>query len=94
MITNEILATYRQLRGQLGDLDRARGPWDDPAFAQSLDDLGRLVQQAVMVTRGLTDEAFAERVRRDVDGATASSDIAAEVWELAAAEALGRRQLS
>ena len=94
MITNEILATYRQLRGQLGDLDRSRGPWDDPAFAQSLDDLGRLVQQAVMVTRGLTDEAFAERVRRDIERATASSEIAAQVWARAASEAVARPERS
>ena len=42
------------------------------------------VQQAVTVTRALTDEAFADRVRRDVDLSTASPEIAAEVWELAA----------
>lgn len=36
-----------------------------------------------MVTRGLTDDAFADRVRRDIDRASASAAIVAHVWKLA-----------
>jgi len=85
MITETVLATYRQLGGDLEGLGRWAGhprP-DDPGFEQSLYELDRLLQQAVIVTRGFADEAFADRIRREVERATASPEIAAQVWELA-----------
>lgn len=84
MITEEVLAKYRQLGGDLDGLGRWAGPQpSDPTFERSLYELDRLLQQAMMVTLGIVDDAFAEHVRREVERATASAEIAAEIWELA-----------
>jgi hypothetical protein len=88
MITETVLSAYRELDGNLDGIGR----WwrsDDAGLERSLYQLAELVQRASLVTRGLTDAEFAEGIRREVEQATASSEIAAKLWELAASGGRG-----
>jgi len=82
MITEEVLATYRRIGGDLDGLGRWV-PHQPLEVERALYELARLLQQAVMVTSGLTDADFADRIRREVEHASASPEIAAKIWELA-----------
>ena len=82
MITEEVLATYRRIGGNLDGLGRWV-PHPLPDLEKALYELDRLRQQAVLVTRGLADDEFAERIRREVEQASASPAIAAQIWESA-----------
>ena len=82
MITEEVLTTYRQMGGNLDGLGRWV-PHPPRDLEQGLYELDHLLQQAVMVTRALADEEFAERIRREVEQASASPAIAAQIWESA-----------
>jgi hypothetical protein len=82
MITEEVLATYRRMGGNLDGLGRWV-PHQAGDLEQGLAELDHLLQQAVIVTRGLADEEFAERIRREVERVSASPAIAAQIWEAA-----------
>jgi hypothetical protein len=84
MITEAVLATYRQIGGDLEGIGRwVRLPPDQPGLEQQLYALAQLLQQVEMVKQGHVADAFADRIRREVERATASPEIAAQVWELA-----------
>jgi hypothetical protein len=82
MITEAVLTKYRELGGDLEGLGRwARQQPRDARLEQHLYELDRLLQQVAMVRRGLVDALFAERIRREIEHASVSPEIAAQVWE-------------
>jgi hypothetical protein len=84
VITDDVLATYVRFGGDLDDWQRVERPRsDNEAMGLALYRLAELIQRAGLVARGVTDEAFAARTRREVDQASASTEIAARIWALA-----------
>ena len=83
MITDDVLATYARFGGDLDAWQQFERPAGDDAKGAALYRLAALVQQAGLVTLGVTDEAFAARTRLEVEQASASSEIAARIWAMA-----------
>jgi hypothetical protein len=82
VITDDVLATYARLGGDLNGWQRLRSA-GDASIGPALYRLAELLQQAGLVARGLCDQSFEARVRAAVQRETASPEIAARIWVLA-----------